>query len=150
MIVVELASPGELPALVRLLGILFAQEAEFRPDPSRQEAGLRIILDAPSLGEVLVARDGDGVVVGMAVVLFVPSTALGKRAALLEDVVVDSAHRGLGIGTALVQAAVQRAGDAGCGRVTLLTDEDNGAAQRFYGRHGFVRSSMIPMRRSLE
>jgi ribosomal protein S18 acetylase RimI-like enzyme len=32
-------------------------------------------------------------------------------------------------------AAVEFARSAGCRRVTLLTDADNAAAQRFYGRH---------------
>jgi ribosomal protein S18 acetylase RimI-like enzyme len=31
-------------------------------------------------------------------------------------------------------------------RITLLTDERNASARRLYLRHGFVASSMIPLR----
>jgi ribosomal protein S18 acetylase RimI-like enzyme len=31
-------------------------------------------------------------------------------------------------------------------RLTLLTDADNAPAQRFYQRHGFAPSAMIPLR----
>ena len=38
---VTLATEDDVPALSELLGVLFGQEAEFRPDPERQSAGLR-------------------------------------------------------------------------------------------------------------
>jgi ribosomal protein S18 acetylase RimI-like enzyme len=37
----------------------------------------------------------------------------------------------------------------GCKRITLLTDEDNVSAQRFYAKHGFQCSSMVAVRLSL-
>jgi GNAT superfamily N-acetyltransferase len=128
-----------------MLGILFAQEAEFRPDPERQAAGLRAVLGHPDVGQVLVLRDGP-TAVGMVSLLFLPSTALGGRVALLEDMVVRPDARGGGAGSRLLQAAIAFARSVGCLRITLLTDADNMAAQRFYGRHGFGRSGMIPMR----
>jgi len=79
-------------------------------------------------------------------VLFLPSTALGGRVALLEDMVVRPDARGGGAGSRLLAAAAEFARSAGCLRITLLTDAHNTAAQRFYGRHGFARSAMIPMR----
>ncbi len=149
MMNVSPASEDDLPALCELLGILFAQEAEFRPDPERQSAGLRSMLGRPEVGQVLVLRDGP-TVVGMVAVLFLPSTALGGRVAILEDMVVRPSARGRGVGSRLLHAAVEFARSAGCRRVTLLTDSDNAAAQRFYGRHGFGPSCMIPMRRILD
>jgi ribosomal protein S18 acetylase RimI-like enzyme len=146
---IDLAGEGDLPALVELLGVLFAQEAEFQPDAAKQAAGLRAILRAADVGRVLVARDGSEVV-GMVGLLFLPSTALGGRVAVLEDMVVRPDCRGSGTGSELLRAAVAHAAAAGCLRITLLTDADNAAAQRFYGRHGFERSPMIPMRRSLD
>ena len=139
------ATDDDVPALCELLGMLFAQEAEFRPDAERQSAGLRAILGAPSAGQLLVLRDGPAVV-GMVSLLFLTSTALGGRVALLEDMVVRPDARGGGAGARLVQAAVEFARSIGCLRITLLTDADNAAAQRFYARHGFERSGMIPMR----
>jgi GNAT superfamily N-acetyltransferase len=139
------ATEDDVPALSELLGVLFQQEAEFRPDPELQSAGLRAILGRSDVGQVLVLRDGPAVV-GMVSLLFLPSTALGGRVALLEDMVVRPDARGGGAGSRLLAAAAEFARSAGCLRITLLTDAHNAAAQRFYGRHGFAWSPMIPMR----
>jgi GNAT superfamily N-acetyltransferase len=139
------ATDVDIPVMCELLGNLFAQEAEFRPDPERQAAGLRSILGHPHVGQLFVMRDGQAVV-GMASLLFLPSTALGGRVALLEDMIVRPEYRGAGAGSHLIQAAIDFARSAGCLRVTLLTDQDNVSAQRFYARLGFGRSPMIPMR----
>jgi ribosomal protein S18 acetylase RimI-like enzyme len=78
------------------------------------------------------------------------STAEGGPAAWLEDMVVSPARRGEGIGKELLEAATEFASLRGATRITLLTDRGNEAAQRFYRRHGFRESAMVPMRRSLE
>jgi len=83
-------------------------------------------------------------------VLFTVSTALGTRVALLEDVIVDPTRRGQGLGGRLVDAAIAFAREAGCRRITLMTDADNADAQRFYRRHGFEASTMLTMRRGIE
>jgi GNAT superfamily N-acetyltransferase len=148
MIAIDDATPADIPALCDLLDLLFAQEADFTPDRAKQERGLRLILDDPRVGAILVARDGDQVV-GMVNLLFTVSTAEGARAMLLEDMIVRPDHRGQGVGLALIEAAIARAATTGCARITLLTDEDNNQAQWFYGRAGFRRSAMIPMRRAI-
>lgn len=146
---VSFATDADVPALCELLGVLFAQEVEFRPDPARQAAGLRAIIGHPDVGRVLVLRDGSAAV-GMVSLLFLPSAALGGRVALLEDMVVRPDRRGGGAGSRLLAAAVAAARDAGCLRITLLTDGDNAAAQQFYARHGCGRSTMLPMRLMLD
>lgn len=142
------ASPADIPALCDLLSLLFAQEADFTPDRARQERGLRLILDDARVGAILVARS-DGAVVGMVNLLFTVSTAEGGRVMLLEDMIVHPDHRGQGVGLLLIEAAIARAAAERCARITLLTDEDNNQAQWFYGRAGFRRSAMIPMRRAI-
>ena len=146
---VRAATEADVPRLCELLAVLFTQEAEFAPDAAAQARGLRTILDDEAAGRVLVLEEG-GKVLGMASLLFTVSTFLGARVALLEDVVVDPAHRGRGLGAALVQAAIAEARNAGCRRITLLTDGLNAAAKAFYQRAGFVESAMTPMRLSLE
>ncbi len=146
---IEPATPADIPRLCELLALLFTQEAEFSPDTSKQAAGLRQIIESPSVGAILAARDGP-TIVGMVNVLFTVSTALGTRVALLEDVIVDPARRGQGLGGQLVDAAIAFARDAGCRRITLMTDADNVDAHRFYRRHGFEASTMVTMRRGIE
>lgn len=110
------ATSADIPRLCELLALLFTQEVEFRPDPSRQAEGLRRIIEAPAVGSILAARDGADIV-GMVNLLFTVSTALGAPVALLEDVVVDPAWRGRGIGSQLVDAAIAFARAAGCRRI---------------------------------
>ncbi|WP_446809291.1 GNAT family N-acetyltransferase [Methylomonas sp. 2BW1-5-20] len=142
---ISLASEADIPALCRLLSELFAQEAEFRPDSAAQNRGLSRIIADPAVGHILVARQ-DNRVLGMVSLLYTVSTALGERAAWLEDMVVAGDARGLGVGSALLAYALEFARGKGCRRITLLTDGDNLQAQRFYGRQGFEKSGMVPMR----
>src|SRR5512147_48290 len=85
------ATPADLDALVRLLGVLFSIEADFRPDPERQRRGLQRMLEDPARRLVLVA-EVDGAVVGMVTVQLVVSTAEGGDSGLVEDMVIDEAH----------------------------------------------------------
>lgn len=142
------ATLEDIPQLCELLGILFSQEAEFQPDTATQERGLREIFGFPERGRILVVRSGDSLL-GMVSLLFTVSTALGGRVALLEDMVVREEARGGGVGSLLLEAAIESARSGGCVRITLLTDGGNESAQRFYQRHGFNESGMIPFRLSL-
>ncbi|RMD73502.1 MAG: GNAT family N-acetyltransferase [Bacteroidetes bacterium] len=146
--IVETARGEDVPALCTLLDYLFAQEVEFRPDREAQRRGLEIIIANPDVGTILVARR-KGAVIGMVNLLFTVSTALGRKVAILEDMVVLPEHRAAGTGSRLLKAALRHAAEQGCGRITLLTDADNLAAQRFYRRHGFELSPMVPMRLAL-
>ncbi|MGZ8929204.1 MAG: GNAT family N-acetyltransferase, partial [Methylobacter sp.] len=142
------ANASDIPALCELLNILFAQEADFKPDYEAQSRGLARIISSPEVGLVVVARQ-DGRVVGMVNLLYTVSTALGDRVALLEDVVVSPSVRGFGVGSRLMEHAIQFARLNGCKRITVLTDRENESAQRFYQKHGFGFSAMMPMRLSL-
>ena len=142
------AAAADIDDLCRLLGILFAQEQEFRPDVHRQRQGLERIMGDPAVGTVLVAA-WNGRIVGMVNLLYTVSTALGSPVALLEDMVVEPMARNSGIGKALIQAAVMRCRADGCQRITLLTDADNQRAHHFYEGAGFERSAMVAFRQSL-
>lgn len=142
---ISAATLDDIPQLCKLLELLFSQEAEFAPDRAIQAAGLREIIAEPQRGQIWVLRDGTSPV-GMVNLLFTISTALGGRVAILEDMVVHPSARGGGAGSQLLQAAISAAQSAGCRRITLLTDGSNEAAQRFYQRHGFALSDMVPLR----
>ena len=139
------AQQSDLPQLVELLGVLFSQEAEFSPDAGKQHRGLSSILADPSRGTIYVARNGERAI-AMASLLYTISTAEGGRAAWFEDLVVHPAHRGRGVGSALLRYVIEQAKKDGVLRITLLTDADNERAQALYRKLGFVDSSMTPMR----
>lgn len=143
------ATSQDIPALCELLGVLFSQETEFAPNHEAQRRGLAHIIGNPEIGHVLVARH-DNDVVGMVSLLYTVSTALGAKVAWLEDMVVTPSTRGSGVGSHLLENAIEFARLNGCKRITLLTDQVNESAQRFYQRHGFKLSPMIPLRLSLD
>lgn len=147
--IIDQASTADIPFLCELLNQLFSLESEFKPDYETQSRGLSSIIASPEIGCILVARHRQQVV-GMLNILYTVSTALGGRVAIFEDMVVAESKRNLGIGTLLIEQAIQVARQNDCKRITLLTDRDNQVAQRFYRRLGFKVSTMIPMRLLVE
>ena len=145
MVCIEAATLADLPQLADLLTVLFSQEADFRPDREKQMRGLRQILEAPERGCIFVAR-AEGEAVAMLSLLFTVSTAEGAPACWLEDMVVRPDQRDKGVGSELLRHAADRAKARGVTRITLLTDRTNERAIRFYQRHGFRPSQMIPLR----
>ncbi|MBK6657221.1 MAG: GNAT family N-acetyltransferase [Proteobacteria bacterium] len=144
-VTIRVATLADVDALSDLLSVLFGQEHEFRPDVPAHRRGLTRIIANPDTGLVLLAA-ADERVLAMVNLLFTVSTALGERVALLEDMVVAPGVRATGLGSRLLDEALVAARGAGCKRITLLTDHDNHDAQRFYAKHGFEHSSMVPMR----
>jgi GNAT superfamily N-acetyltransferase len=144
-VVIEPATEADLDELSELLGELFAQESDFRPDKDRQLRGLRLIFEQPSRGRVFVLRR-DGTIVGMINLLFTISTAEGGFVILLEDLVIHKEYQKHGYGSKLLQHAIEFARQKNFLRITLLTDRPENVAQEFFRREGFTESSMIPMR----
>ena len=144
-VVIEPATEADLDDLSEMLGELFAQESDFRPDKEKQLRGLRLIFEQPSRGRVFVLRR-DGAIVGMINLLFTISTAEGGFVIVLEDLVIHKEFQGHGYGTKLLQHAIDFAKQKNFLRITLLTDRPENVAQEFFRRHGFHESSMIPMR----
>lgn len=89
----------------------------------------------------------EGRIVGLLSVAFydVPS----GRKAWIEDVVVDAAARGGGVGEALVRAALNVAREEGAVRVMLTSNPARRAAHRLYERMGFERYGTDCFRREL-
>lgn len=98
---------------------------------------IREIVDAPA-STLLIARDvrDGGRIVGM-LTLVVFRIPTGVRA-WIEDLVVDAAARGRGVGEALSVAALARAAEAGARTVDLTSRPSREAANRLYRRLGFA------------
>jgi ribosomal protein S18 acetylase RimI-like enzyme len=84
---------------------------------------------------VLLLAEEDGEVVG-AMTLVVFTIPTGVRA-WIEDVVVDEAARGRGVGDALNRAAIERAREAGARTVDLTSRPSREVANHLYRRLGF-------------
>ncbi|OZM74038.1 GNAT family N-acetyltransferase [Amycolatopsis antarctica] len=93
--------------------------------------------------EVLVARDGNGALLG-SVTVVLPDTEFAEvaRAGEIEFrmLAVDPAARGRGVGEALTRAVVDRGRELGATRVVMSSMVEMATAHRLYGRLGFRRS----------
>ncbi|WP_250003734.1 GNAT family N-acetyltransferase [Actinoplanes sp. M2I2] len=98
-------------------------------------AALRTLVDWQG-NRLLVARL-DGIIVGTLTLVTFPIPS-GLRA-WIEDVVVDEAARGHGVGAALTQAAIDLARADGARTVDLTSRPAREAANRLYERLGFHR-----------
>ena len=143
--VIEQATIEDLPDMVELLYDLFSHEGDFVPDRAKQEHGLRLILEQPSRGRIFVYRWNEKML-GMVNLLFTISTAEGGFVVILEDVIVHREYRGRGVGTQLLQHAIEYAKKKQFMRITLLTDRLNEEGHDFFTRLGFFKSQMIPLR----
>ena len=140
------ATHEDIPAMVRLLAQLFAIEADFAIDPAVQARGLAMLLGRE--GSVVLVAEREGRVIGMTTAQLTVSTACGGLSAGIEDVVVDSADRGKGVGRRLIAAAEAWAQAQGAVRIALLADETNGPALDFYGPDLLIRPRFAARRRN--
>jgi GNAT superfamily N-acetyltransferase len=121
---------GAIAALLTELGYP-ASESDI---PDR----LAAVSGAP--GRVLVAEEG-GVILGVGSVTRLRLLHRPVPVALLSALVVQPAHRGQGVGQALVAAAGCQATAWGCEALELTSRDDRQRAHRFYTRLGFESGS---------
>lgn len=88
--------------------------------------------------QAVLAHAADGRAVGLALYFFTYSTWKGRRILYVEDLFVDAALRGDGLGRKLLAETARIAREEGALRVELSVKCDN-PARRFYEKLGFVR-----------
>ncbi|MBR5845963.1 MAG: GNAT family N-acetyltransferase [Rikenellaceae bacterium] len=86
----------------------------------------------------------NGRIVGVLVLALYPT--LTGRKAWIEDVVVDNAERGAGIGRALVERAIAEASERGAATLDLTSNPSRQAAHRLYRACGFEERATTPFR----
>lgn len=130
--------------LVDAFAVLIPQLSSSSPPPSAE--ALRQIVDSPD--SVLFVARLDGRIVGSLTLAFyrIPT---GLKA-WIEDVVVDGATRGAGVGEALNLAAIDEARRRGAKHVSLTSRPSREAANRLYRRLGFEPYETNVYRFSLE
>ena len=103
--------------------------------PSPDAATLQAIIDHDAC-TLLIAQEGETILGSLTLVVFPIPT--GVRA-WIEDVVVDGAARGKGVGELLNREALQRSAALGAKTVDLTSRPTREAANRLYARIGFQR-----------
>ncbi len=124
--------------LVAAFARLTPQLSSSAPPPTAGELAAIVASDASQL---LIAVDPDAegeaaIVASMTLVVFPIPTGIR---AWIEDVVVDEAARGRGVGAALNERALEIARERGARTVDLTSRPSREAANRLYQRLGFVR-----------
>jgi PhnO protein len=128
---IRAAAAPDSDAIVRLLGQL---------GYDRDQQSVESDLATGDGGDVIVAVDGDRVV-GMLALKIQRQFHWGASVASIESLVVDESARSGGVGSALVDLAVQRAQTAHCLLIEVHSNRDRTRARRFYEREGFTVTS---------
>jgi GNAT superfamily N-acetyltransferase len=143
MVVLRRARAADVPALVALIA---TDQLGATRDGVRDQA------DLAAYGQAFEAIDEDpahlllvaemaGQVVGTLQLSFLPGLARrGALRAQIEAVRVADSARGTGLGSAMMQWAIEEARTRGCALVQLTSDKSRAGAHRFYERLGFVAS----------
>lgn len=129
------AARADLPAIVGLIGELAEFEklshlVEVRPDTLEPH-----LFGPRPVAEAVVAEVG-GQVVGFALFFTNFSTFLARPGLYLEDLYVQPAHRGRGLGKALLEHLGALAVERGCGRFEWSVLDWNANAIAFYEKMG--------------
>ncbi len=136
------AVEADLPFIVKLLTDDAVRATDDRPDGPfhpRYVAALRE-LEADPNQMMMLAMLGDETV-GTIQLTFIPGiSGLGTKRCLVEAVHISPAHRSKGLGTELIQWAIEQARQRGCGMVQLTSNKKRFDAHRFYERLGFLKS----------
>lgn len=127
------ATDGYFTDICRLLSMLHGERTSTYAEP--EYAQLEAQVADPNIVTV-VALD-NGRIVGMAL-LFIHSR-VGERSGHVEDVVVDEAYRGQGIGTKLMRKIIDLGKETGLRHIELTARPEREAANHIYEKLGFVK-----------
>ncbi|MFE5791653.1 GNAT family N-acetyltransferase [Streptomyces sp. NPDC056503] len=134
------ATAEDVPAIVAMLADdpLGAQR-ESPDDPAPYLAAFTRLAGDPNQHLVVATRDGN--VVGTLQLTIVPGLSRrGATRSIIEGVRIHSEERGSGLGTRLIEWAVEESRRLECVLVQLTSDVTRTDAHRFYERLGFEAS----------
>ncbi|MEW2210853.1 GNAT family N-acetyltransferase [Streptomyces globisporus] len=134
------ATPDDLPAVVAMLADdpLGAQR-ESPDDLTPYQEALQRLADDPNQHVVVAVRQDR--VVGTLQLTIIPGLSRrGSTRSIIESVRIHGDERGSGLGTQLIQWAVDESRRQNCQLVQLTSDVTREDAHRFYERLGFTAS----------
>ncbi len=139
------AAPADIPTMLVLSHAGDARGADTPPlDPTTlSDPRYRAAFDAIDAdpNQRLIVAEKDGEVVGTLQITFIPGlTRFGATRGLLENVHIRADQRGNGLGSRMVEWAIEQCRDAGCAMVQLTSNKLRLDAHRFYKKLGFEQS----------
>lgn len=141
-LVIRPATEADLPAVVAMLADDPLGAGRESPDDlTPYRAALARIAADPH--QHLVVAERDGRTVGTLQLTVVPGLSRrGATRTIVEGVRIHSGERGSGLGTTLIEWAVERSRELGASLVQLTSDATRTDAHRFYERLGFTASHL--------
>ncbi|WP_405819235.1 GNAT family N-acetyltransferase [Streptomyces sp. NBC_01390] len=134
------ATAEDVPAIVGMLADdPLGAERESPDDPTPYLIALDRLTADPNQHLIVAAREAR--VVGTLQLTIVPGLSRrGATRAIIEGVRVHTTERGSGLGTQLIEWAIEKARQENCQLVQLTSDVTRTDAHRFYERLGFTPS----------
>ncbi len=142
------ASVAEAPVVAELLVGFRDHMGRDRPGFDALLAGISRLIEQEDTEYLLAAAGADAPAAGVCQLRFRHGIWLEAPDCWLEYLYVEERSRREGVGRALVQAALDRAGARGCRRVELDVSDANSGALALYERFGF-RTGKEPGTRDL-
>jgi len=133
---IRTAGAGDLAALLALYAELNPSDPPLEPSAAVKQ--MEAILAQPGM-QIFIGFSGEQAAATVTLVIVPNLTRNGAPYALIENVVTSAAHRKKGYGAALIAHAIDRAWQANCYKVMLLTGSKDPATLRFYGSCGFTQ-----------
>ena len=139
-IVIRRAVAEDVPGIVAMLADdKLGSRREEPGDMAGYLAAFAEVDADPNQHQIVMERGGR--LVGTFQLTVIPGISQrGLKRALIESVRVDGSERGSGLGTRMMQRAVEESRRLGCGLVQLTSNAERSDAQRFYRRLGFEQS----------
>ncbi|MBK5958332.1 GNAT family N-acetyltransferase [Rhodoplanes elegans] len=136
-LVIRPATAADLPGVLALYAQPDFDAGDVLPLP-QAEALLKKFARYPDY-TLHVACENDHVVGTFALLVMDNIGHRGAPSAIVEDVAVDPARQGTGIGAAMMRFALARAAEKGCYKLMLSSNARRAAAHAFYEGLGFER-----------
>lgn len=138
----RIASEADVTSIVQLLADdRIGATRELATDPPPQEyMDAFAAIDADRNNELVVATI-EGSIVGVLQLTYIPNlTHMGSWRGMIEGVRISSSHRSVGVGTEMIQWAIERCRSRACRLVQLTSDLKRSDSINFYENLGFQRS----------
>ncbi|MBW8089539.1 GNAT family N-acetyltransferase [Streptomyces hygroscopicus subsp. hygroscopicus] len=134
------ATADDIPAIVAMLADdPLGAGRETPDDPAPYRAAFERLDRDPSQRLVVAVRDGR--TVGTLQLTVIPGLSRrGATRSIIEGVRIHADERGRGLGTQLIEWAIEESRREGCDLVQLTSDASRTDARRFYERLGFEAS----------
>lgn len=139
------ADQGDIDALLLQMRHLYEHDGALFLEDTSRAAALQLLGD-PQAGVIQIIETTDGAIAGYFVLTFGYSLEYGGHYGLLDELYIDAAHRGKGLGTSAVARVREICAERGAATLLLEVDRSNSEASQLYQRLGFVENTRKLMR----